>query len=484
MALRLALVGRPNVGKSTLFNRLAGRRLAIVHDRPGVTRDRKYAPGRIADMELELVDTAGFDDVTDESLEARMRRQTEIAIAEADVCLFVIDARDGVTMLDKRFAELLRRAGRDVVLVANKAEGRAGAGIYADAFGLGLGEPVLISAEHGEGLGDLYAALEPHEARKRASESTDADEVAADIPLDEDLDALETLDEAAVEARDARLEAEAIAGRARPMRLAIVGRPNAGKSTLINALLREDRLLTGPEAGITRDAIEVPWMHGGRELRLIDTAGLRKRAKVQDSLERQSTQDTIRALKFADVVALVMDVNEAFERQDLQIGDLALREGRGLLYVLTKLDTVPDPGLVLRTMRERADAALSQARGAPILGLSAQTGRYLDRLLPSAFKLYDDWNAKIKTNDLNRWLRHAVEKLPPPSTEGRRPKLRYIAQLKARPPTFVIMCTRGEDITDTYKRYLANGVRENFDMNGVPLRFVFRSSRNPYARKG
>jgi GTP-binding protein len=482
----MALVGRPNVGKSTLFNRLAGRKLAIVHDRPGVTRDRKYAPGSLSDLSFTLIDTAGFDDVTDGSLESRMRQQTEVAIREADICLFVIDAREGVTMLDKRFAEVLRRASKSVVLVANKAEGKPDNAMIADAFGLGLGAPVLVSAEHGEGMGDLYEALRPlSDDLAPIEDDTLGDELPADLGLsDEEIEALEDLDETAIEARDEVLETKAKEGRARPMRLAIVGRPNAGKSSLVNALLQDDRLLTGPEAGITRDAIEVPWEWQGRELRLIDTAGLRKRSKVQDSLERQSTGDTIRALKFADIVALVMDVREAFERQDLQLADLILREGRGLVFVITKLDLVDDPGKVMREMREKADDSLSQAKGAPIVGLSALTGRNVNRLLPAALKLYDDWNAKVKTNDVNRWLQYAVQKQAPPSTDGHRPKLRYIAQLKGRPPTFVIMCTRAEHIPDTYRRYLINGLREAFDMQGVPIRLLLRQSSNPFRKGG
>lgn len=440
MALKLAIVGRPNVGKSTLFNRLAGKKLAIVDDRPGVTRDRRYADGRLGDLNLQLIDTAGFEDIADESLEARMRLQTERAVDEADVVLFVVDAREGLTPLDRIFAELLRKRDKPVVLAANKAEGRAGEAGAAEAFALGMGEPILLSAEHGEGLSALYEALAPFEGG--AAEDEEAD---------------------------------------KPVRIAIVGRPNAGKSTLVNRLIGEDRLLTGPEAGITRDAIPVDWEWEGRPIRLVDTAGLRRKAKVQEKLEQLSTSDTIRAVTFAEVVILVMDANQAFETQDLQIADLVEREGRALVFCLAKWDLVEDPQARLKELRERADSVLPQVRGAPLVALSAETGRGLDRLMPAVFKAHANWSAKVKTRDLNDWLRLMTQRHPPPAVNGRRIKPKYMAQMKSRPPTFVLLANRAEHMPESYRRYLVNGLRESFDLQGVPIRLTVRQGANPYA---
>ncbi|WP_374471452.1 ribosome biogenesis GTPase Der [Phenylobacterium sp.] len=442
MALKLAIVGRPNVGKSTLFNRLAGKKLAIVDDQPGVTRDRRFASGRLGDLDLELIDTAGFEDVSDESLESRMRQQTIRAIEEADVALFVVDAREGVVPLDEVFAEILRKHDKPVVLAANKAEGKQGDTGVIEAFGLGLGEPVPISAEHGEGMADLYAAI------------------AAVMP-DEDADEEDERD--------------------KPVRIAIVGRPNAGKSTLVNRLIGEDRLLTGPEAGITRDAIPVDWEWDGRPVRLVDTAGLRRKAKVQEKLEKLSTQDTIRAITFAEVVILVMDATHPFEIQDLQIADLVEREGRALVFVLAKWDLVEDPQARLQEMHEEVGRQLPQVRGAPLVALSAETGRGLDRLMPAVFKTYGDWSTKVKTRDLNDWLQMAIQRHPPPSVNGRRIKPKYMAQTKARPPTFVLFSSRADQLPETYRRYLINSLRESFDLPGVPLRVSIRSNKNPYA---
>ncbi len=496
MPLKVAIVGRPNVGKSTLFNRLAGRRLALVDDQPGVTRDRKHAPGDLAGLPLTLIDTAGFEDVTDGSLEARMRAQTEAAIAEADLVLFTIDARAGVTTVDERFSELLRRASVPVVLVANKAEGQAGEAGLIEAWSLGFDEPVALSAQHGDGFADLYDAIrtvlgdaafaaalaaEPEEAT--AATADDIVERLAHIDIedrelsDEELDA--AIAEAGGETHDAPREDD----RTRPIKLAIVGRPNAGKSTLINTLLQDDRLLTGPEAGITRDSIAVDWQWNGRRVRLVDTAGLRRKSRVVDRLERMSTGETIRALKFADVVALVMDAHEAFEKQDLQIADLALREGRAVVFVVSKWDQVDAPGEAARELRHRLDSLLANARGAPMVCLSGLTGRHLDRLMPAVIKAHDDWSARVKTGDLNRWLRHTVEHHPPPAVHGKRIKPRYMAQIKSRPPTFVLMASRGSQMPEQYKRYLVNGIREAFDLQGVPIRLHVRQPANPYAHK-
>ncbi len=450
MSVTLAIVGRPNVGKSTLFNRLAGKRLAIVDDAPGVTRDRREADGRLGDLDLRLIDTAGFEDVNDESLEARMRAQTEAAIRDADVIAFVIDARVGVTPLDERFADLLRRADKPVVLIANKAEGRtAEAGLY-EAFALGLGEPIALSAEHGEGMGDLHAAID---AAFRPPEIADED------PAD----------------------GEDAAAEARPIKLAVIGRPNAGKSTLINALLREERLLTGPEAGITRDAIAVDWSWRGRAIRLTDTAGMRRKAKVQAKLEQLSVSETIHAIKFSDVCVLVMDAREALERQDLVIADLVIREGRALVLALAKWDQIDDPAAYMRAFKLKLEHALPQARGAAVAATSAVAGVGLETLMAAVIEAHDDWNARIKTGDLNRWLQHTIARHPPPAVSGRRIKPRYITQIKARPPTFVMMCSRAESLPESYKRYLINDLRKAFGMEGVPVRLHVRASRNPFA---
>jgi GTP-binding protein len=459
------------VGKSTLFNRLAGKRLAIVDDRPGVTRDRRFGTGRIGDLALELIDTAGFEDVTDESLEARMRAQTEAAIRECDVALFVIDSRVGITQLDEIFADVLRRHDRPVILVANKAEGRRGDDGVNEAFRLGLGEPIAISAEHGEGLADLYAAL-----REYAVEEEDAAD-AEDDPAEYEA-ALAAQAEAASE--DGEGEADEGPVDDRPLRIAIVGRPNAGKSTLVNRLIGEDRLLTGPEAGITRDAIPVDWSWGGRTVRLVDTAGLRRKARVQEGLEKLSTADTIRAITFAEVVLVVMDATHPLEIQDLQIADLVEREGRAIVFVLAKWDLIDEPQARLAEIRESLDRQLPQVRGAPLVALSAETGRNVDRLMPAVFKVHENWSTKVKTRDLNDWLAMAIQRHPPPAVNGRRVRPKYMAQTKARPPTFVMFATRADQLPDHYRRYLVHALRESFDLPGVPIRLSVRSSRNPF----
>ena len=442
MPLKVAIVGRPNVGKSTLFNRLAGRALAIVDDRPGVTRDRRYGTGRLGDLDLELIDTAGFEDVTDESLTARMQIQTEKAIAEADLCFFVIDAREGVTQLDHIFADALRRGGKPVIVTANKAEGKAGASGALEAFALGFGDPIEISASHGEGMSDLYAAV------------LQAAPPEADDDADDDLD--------------------------KPIRIAVVGRPNAGKSTLVNRLIGEDRLLTGPEAGITRDAIPVDWDWDGRRIRLVDTAGLRRKAKVQEKLERLSVQDSLRAITFAEVVLLIMDAEHPFETQDLQIADLCEREGRALVFVLAKWDLVENPQARLKALQEDVDGALPQLKGSPMVALSAETGRGLDRLMPAVIGVHKNWSAKVKTKDLNDWLRVAIARHPPPAVQGRRIKPKYMAQTKSRPPTFVLFASKADQLPASYRRYLVNGIRQSFDLPGVPIRLTVKSSANPY----
>ncbi|WP_300543262.1 ribosome biogenesis GTPase Der [Maricaulis sp.] len=442
---RIAVVGRPNVGKSTLFNRLAGKPLAIVDDRPGVTRDRREARGRLGDMSLLLIDTAGYDDGEKAGLDAEMRTQTEIALRDADLCLFLVDARTGVTPLDQTFADVIRRSGKPVVLVANKCEGRIGEGGLMDAYALGLGEPVPLSAAHGGGIGELYEAVE---------------------------EGLGDLARAAKRHRDREDEP--------PLRIAVIGRPNAGKSTLINALIGEERLITGPEAGITRDAISVDWMWDGRRVRLHDTAGLRKRGKVSDRLERMSAADTLRAVKFAEVVLLLMDAGHPLEKQDLHLADMAYKEGRAVAIAVSKMDLVENREAFIKDIRVEFERLLPQMTGAPILPISAVKKKGLDMLMPALAKLHEDWDAKVKTRDLNDWLHEMIERHPPPSVNGRRIKPRYITQTKGRPPTFVMMCSRAADLPESYKRYLVNGLREAFELPGVPIRLIVKAGKNPY----
>ena len=446
MALKVAIVGRPNVGKSTLFNRLVGKRLALVDDRPGVTRDRRYADGNIGDIDLTLIDTAGYEDVTDESLESRMREQTEAALEDADLILFMMDAREGVTALDRIFADRLRHQHKPVILLANKSESRESGGGIGEAYALGFGEPVAISAEHGEGMADLYKAVVA---------------ASADIFIEE------------VDEPD------------KPIRIAIIGRPNAGKSTLINRLIGEDRMLTGPEAGITRDSISVDWEYEGHNIRLVDTAGMRRKARVQEKLEKLSVADTIRAITFAEVVVLVMDKDDAFDTQDLQLADLVEREGRALVYVAAKWDLETEPQSKLAKLTQMAEDKLPQLKGSPFVALSSHSGRGVERLMPAVLQAHATWSVKVKTKDLNTWLALATQRHPPPAVDGKRIKPKYMAQTKARPPTFVLMASRAEAMPEQYKRYLVNNLRESFDLPGTPIRLIVKSgSENPYAPGG
>ena len=446
MALKVAIVGRPNVGKSTLFNRLVGKRLALVDDRPGVTRDRRYADGNIGDMDLTLIDTAGYEDVTDDSLESRMREQTEAALEDGDLILFMMDAREGVTSLDQIFAERLRKQHKPVILLANKSESRESGGGIGESWSLGFGEPVAISAEHGEGMADLYAAVVA---------------ASADIFVEE------------VDEPD------------KPIRIAIIGRPNAGKSTLINRLIGEDRMLTGPEAGITRDSISVDWEYEGQNIRLVDTAGMRRKARVQEKLEKLSVADTIRAITFAEVVVLVMDKDDAFDTQDLQLADLVEREGRALVYVAAKWDLEENPQARLAKLTQMAEDKLPQLKGSPFVALSSHSGRGVERLMPAVLQAHATWSVKVKTKDLNDWLSIATQRHPPPAVDGKRIKPKYMAQTKARPPTFVLMASRAEAMPEQYKRYLVNNLRESFDLPGTPIRLIVKSgSENPYAPGG
>jgi len=443
MPLTVAIVGRPNVGKSTLFNRLAGKHLAIVDDTPGVTRDRVVADSDFGGIALRLVDTAGFDKGTPESLAARMAAQTSVAIKGADVCLFVIDARAGITAGDEFVAAALRRSGKPVIVAANKSESSAGDAGANEAFALGFGEPIAVSAEHGLGLAELREVLAPY-----AGESPEQAEI-------ED-------------------EAE------RPLRLAIVGRPNVGKSSLLNRLIDEERALTGPEPGLTRDAVLAEWRHGEREIVLHDTAGLRKKARVTEKLEKLSVGSTLSAVRFADCVMLVMDAAEGFEKQDLSIADLIAREGRTLVFVVNKWDLVKNREAAFKDLRERADRLLPQIAGAPIVGVSALTGEGMERLMPVVFDAERIWNLRVTTGALNRFLEDALTRNPPPAVKGRRIRIRYMTQAKARPPTFVVFGNQLKALPESYLRYLANALRAAFRMPGTPIRLTLRSSNNPY----
>ncbi|WP_417668010.1 ribosome biogenesis GTPase Der [Roseibium sp.] len=470
MGATVAIIGRPNVGKSTLFNRLVGKRLALVDDTPGVTRDRRPGDARLGDLKFTIIDTAGLEDADNASLEGRMRRQTEEAINEADAVLFVIDARAGVTPLDSHFADVARKTTRPVILLANKAEGKAGeSGLY-EAFGLGLGDPIAISAEHGEGLADLYDALKPHVDRvNEEEEAKAADEARTNIDVDEDGELVE--------------EDEPVGTRERPLRVAIVGRPNAGKSTLINTMLGEDRMLTGPEAGITRDSISVDWEWRDRHIKLFDTAGIRRKARVQEKLEKLSVADALRAIKFAEVVVVTLDATNSFEKQDLQIIDLVAREGRALVIAINKWDLVEDREAAWKKIRDANERYFNQIRGVQIVTMSGIQGQGIDRLIESVFTAYEAWNARVSTSKLNRWLDKVLIAHPPPAVAGRRVRLRYMTQAKTRPPHFVAFASRPEQLPESYTRYLVNSLRAKFDIQGTPIRFSYRKGENPYAVK-
>jgi len=447
MTVTVAIIGRPNVGKSTLFNRLVGKRLALVDDRPGVTRDRREGEARLGGLRFRVLDTAGLEDAEEGSLAARMTAMSEEAIDEADVALFMIDARTGLTPEDEHFARLLRRKGKPVVVLANKAEGREGEAGVLEAWSLGLGDPIAFSAAHGVGLDDLHdRLLEMVPEEKWREPEADGEDTGE-----------------------------------KPLRLAIVGRPNAGKSTLINRLVGKERLLTGPEAGITRDAIAVDWQWQGRPVKLWDTAGMRKKAKVKEKLEKLSVADGLRAAKFAEVVVLLLDATEPLKKQDLAIADLIAREGRALVIAVNKWDLVKDKAGYRKELERAVDRLLPQIIGAPVVMLSARTGRNVDRLMPEVLGVYEVWNRRIPTAKLNQWLREVTERHPPPAPGGRRIKLRYITQPNARPPTFVIFSPRADELPDDYRRYLVKSLRESFDLWGVPIRLKLKSGENPYA---
>lgn len=448
MSFTLAIVGRPNVGKSTLFNRLAGRKLALVDDTPGVTRDRREAHIRIGELDFRLIDTAGLEDADEGSLQGRMRAQTEAAIAEAHICLFMVDARAGVTPIDAHFAGLLRKGGKPVILMANKCEGAVGKAGALDAYSLGLGEPIVFSAEHGLGTADLYQALQAQMALIEPEEDEEPED-----------------------------------GEDHSLRVAVLGRPNAGKSTLLNQMIGEERLLTGPEAGITRDSISIDWQWQGKRITLWDTAGLRRKARVKEKLEKLSVADALRAVKFAEVVILLIDATCPFEKQDLQLADLVSNEGRGLVIAVNKWDLVKDKREARAELEETLGRLLPQWRGVPLVMLSATTGRGTRQIMPAVIKVYNEWNRRIPTGELNRWFDWALDRHTPPAVQGRRIRLRYVTQARSRPPTFVAFGSRLDALPKSYVRYLVNDLREFFKLHASPIRFQLRNGKNPYTDK-
>lgn len=472
MPFKIAIIGRPNVGKSTLFNRLAGKRLALVHDEPGMTRDRKEATGKLMDMPLQLIDTAGLEEGHEESLEGKMRMQTEKAFAQADLILFLFDARAGVTPLDSHFADLLRKQTVPVVLVANKCEGKAILDQIYEAYSLGLGDPIPVSAEHGEGLGDLYQAMLPHyekvteEEEIAKAEASHAKKMAAMDEDDPDFDP------------DAEEEAEDNS----PLSLAIIGRPNVGKSTLVNALLDDDRMLTGPEAGVTRDSIASDWTFENRPIRLIDTAGVRRRSKIKERMEKISVSSTLREIDMAQVVVLLLDATQPMEKQDLKLARRVTDEGRALIIALNKWDKVEKKAETIRALNDRLERSLTQVTGVPVVTLSALKKQGLGKVMREVFNLYEIWNKRIQTSVLNHWLEEMLVKHPPPlGSNGRRIKLRYMTQTAARPPRFAIFCNHPDALPESYSRYLTKGLRDSFGMSGVAIRIALRKRENPYA---
>jgi GTPase len=468
MTFSVAIVGRPNVGKSTLFNRLVGKKIALVDDTPGVTRDRRVHDAKLYDLYFQVIDTAGLEEAPEPSLEGRMRAQTNMAIAEADLILFMVDAKSGLTPLDESFGQLVRKAGKPVILVANKAEGKASQDGYLDSWRLGLGDPCPISAEHGQGMTDLREAIIEALGEDRAFGEGEYAEIIEASPDGEDV---EDLDDDEIPAYD----------ETKPMQVAIVGRPNAGKSTLINTLLGEERLLTGPEAGITRDSISVEWEWRGRKIKLFDTAGLRKKARVQEKLEKLSVGDTLRAIRFAEVVVIILDATIPFEKQDLQIVDLIVREGRAPVIAFNKWDLIEDRQKTLATLYEEMARLLPQVRGIRAIPVSGELDQGLQKLFDAVVETHRVWNSRISTAKLNRWLESIVDHHPPPAVSGRRMKIKYMTQAKTRPPGFIVSCSRPEAMPESYVRYLSNSLRETFELAGVPIRMMLRGSDNPFA---
>ena len=446
MTFTVAILGRPNVGKSTLFNRLVGRKIALVDDQPGVTRDRREGIAQIGDLSFRVFDTAGLDDAKKETLEARMSAQAETAVHDADLVFFVIDARAGITPIDRMFAEKIRKFGKPVRLVANKAEARMAEAGVLESYSLGFGEPLAISAEHGEGLESLYDAIAP------------------------------LMPEAEVVSEDETAEEELT----RPLRLAIIGQPNAGKSTLVNTMLGEERMLTGPEAGITRDAISTDWSWAGREIKLWDTAGIRRKSRVTGKIEKLAVSDALRAIRFADCVVVLIDASMVIERQDLALSDLVATEGRAIVLALSKWDLVEDKQKKLAEVHSDLEDVLPEIRGVPVVTISSKQERGVDKMMKAVFEAVDRWSARITTSQLNRWLESAISKNPPPAPSGRRIKIRYATQASSRPPTFAVFGNQMSKMPDSYKRYLMNTLRKDFDLAGVPIRFSLRGGKNPF----
>jgi GTP-binding protein len=447
----VAIVGRPNVGKSTLFNRLVGRKVALVDDRPGVTRDRREGEAKLVGLEFRVIDTAGYEDEDPQTLPGRMRQQTEAAVRDADIALFLIDGREGLTPLDEEIGRWLRTGKTPVVVAANKAEGRAGENGRLEAYALGLGEPIAISAEHGEGIVDLFEMLRPHVEHEHFETDTEERELEHD-------------------------------SEHAPLKLAIVGRPNAGKSTLVNRMIGEERMITGPEAGITRDSITLDWEWQGRPVQLVDTAGLRKRSKVDDKLERLSAADTRRSIDRAEVVVLLLDATRGLEAQDLRIADQVVEEGRALVIALNKWDLAENASSLFNGVKAALEEGLSQLKNVPVLAISAKTGKAVDDVLKVAFELRESWSRRISTGELNRWFESAVDANPPPAPGGKRIKLRYITQVKTRPPSFVVFGSRVDQLPESYRRYLLNSMRRDLKLGPVPMRLTFRSPKNPFDR--